>query len=72
MRINSDSAAEAMKTAWQRLDGSWHGARSTWRDSVRDHFEQEFWHEFKQIVLATLEEMRRLNDVIARAQREVR
>jgi hypothetical protein len=61
-----------------KLQGAWLVMRQCldstgelWRDAVRQQFEREFWQEFEQVVPATLEEMRRLGEVIAQARREV-
>ena len=60
------------RNAWRGIQQAWGTARYLWGDAIRQQFEKEFWQEFEQIVPTTLEAMRRLNDVIARAQREVR
>lgn len=62
---------EKLQGAWlvmrQRLDST----GELWRDAVRQQFEKEFWQEFEQVVPATLEQMRRLGEVIDQARREV-
>ncbi|MFQ6014936.1 MAG: hypothetical protein ACE5NP_05800 [Anaerolineae bacterium] len=67
-----NDARERIQGGWQALQGQWHTARGLWDDLVRRRFEREFWQEFESVVLATMEQMGRLAEVIAQARREVR
>lgn len=66
-----DQVEKDSRTRWAVLQGQWHTACAAWNDAVRTQFEKEFWQEFEQVVPATLEEMRRLGEVIDQARREV-
>jgi hypothetical protein len=65
-------ARESIHSGWQALQGQWRTSCELWDDPVHWRFEREFWREFDRTIPATMEQMRRLADVIAQARREVR
>lgn len=69
---NLNNARERIHSGWQGLQGQWHATRELWDDPVQRRFKREFWQEFKRIVPAATEQMRRLANVIAQARRELR
>ena len=67
-----NDARERIHSGWQALQGQWYTTCELWDDPVRRRFEREFWQAFERIVPATIEQMGRLAEVIAQAQREIR
>lgn len=66
-----NSARERIRNEWQVLKRQWQTSCDLWRDAVRQRFQREVWQDFERTVPATLEEMKRLSEVIAKARREV-
>ncbi len=50
----------------------WEDARTLWRDPVAWHFEKQYWNPLHAQARATQQELERLAQVIAQAQRQVR
>ena len=66
LSIISSSLHLAMKTLKQR----WDDTEETWRDSVRQHYEEQHLAQLEPQVLATLKAINRLSLVLARAEEE--
>ena len=58
--------------AFRRLQQRWKDTNSLWNDPVRWKFEKEHWKPLERETGATLREMERLADVLAKARRNVR
>jgi len=63
---------DRLQTEWQRLQDRWALTSERWRDAVRRRFEREYWQEYERTIFPALEEMDRLDKVIAQARREVK
>lgn len=64
-------AQEHLRQEWLRLETQWQKAGEQWRDLLRHRFEREFMQAYEPTVFDTLQEMRKLEEIIARARREV-
>ena len=64
-------ARDQLDSAFQSLQRQWQASCALWDDPVRRHFEREFWQDSERIVLATINEMQKLAEVIAQARRNV-
>jgi len=56
---------------WKALQQQWRASCELWNDPVQRRFEREIWQEFERVVPAALEEMRKLDEIIDQARREV-
>lgn len=71
--MNALSTAHSqLKNAFQSLQNQWQASSGLWDDSVHRHFEREFRQDFERVVPSTMNEMQKLEDVIAQARRNVR
>ncbi len=61
-----------LDNSWKALRLQWQAALTLWDDPVSRHFEREYWQEFERVVPATLDEMQKLAQVIAQAQRSAK
>jgi hypothetical protein len=66
-----NSARDQIQSEWNILNRQWQVSCDQWRDVVRQHFQQEVWHDFERTVPSMLKEMKCLADTIARARQEV-
>lgn len=66
------TARSQLKNAFQTLRNQWQASGALWDDSVQRRFEREFWQDFERVVPSTMNEMQKLEDVIAQARRNVR
>ena len=57
---------------WQRLLTQWTDSEQVWNDPVRQEFDKRYMTPLQQETMATMREMAKLMDVIAKAQRSVR
>jgi hypothetical protein len=60
-----------LASEWSLLRGRWAKARTQWSDSVQQFMEREVFEEFEKVVPSVIEELQRLGDLVARAQREL-
>jgi hypothetical protein len=65
-------AHDHLQAEWQRLQDQWALALERWRDVVCQRFEREYWQEYERTILPALQQMERLDEVIAQARREVK
>lgn len=65
-------AQERLGNGWRILQHQWQASCALWDDPVRRQFERGFWQDFERVVPATMNEMQKLAEVIAQAQRNVR
>lgn len=56
-----------LKTAFQTLRARWRDVQPFWRDKKGHEFERNYWEPLAQDAQATLEEMQRLAEVLAKA-----
>lgn len=57
---------------WQRLNTLWLESEQLWNDPVRRDFEKKTMAPLQEETLATMREMARLMEVMAKAQRSVK
>ncbi|MDX9953467.1 MAG: hypothetical protein RBT75_05205 [Anaerolineae bacterium] len=69
---NLEDTHQQLAAHWKVLQQRWQVSRAQWDDAVARGFEREHWHEYEQIVPATLKEMCQLAEVITQARRQVR
>ena len=67
-----NASEERLDSAWKALRARWEDTGSKWNDSVRRAFENEYWEPLEAQVRSTLDELQRLAQVIAQAERNVR
>lgn len=67
----SEGPAEWLGNHWRALGEIWLRTCELWDDRVRRQFERDFWQEYEAVVPATMKAMDRLEEVMARALREV-
>lgn len=65
-------ARNHLQTEYHRLHDQWLLTSASWRDIVRRRFEREYWQEYEQSTWPALQEMDRLDAIIAQARREIR
>ena len=65
-------AHDHLQAEWQRLQDRWALTLERWRDVVCRRFEREYWQEYARAILPALQQMERLDEVIAQARREVK
>ncbi len=65
-------AHDHLQAEWQRLQDQWALTLERWRDVVCRRFEREYWQEYARAILPALQQMERLDEVIAQARREVK
>jgi len=61
-----------LQAEWQRLQDQWALTLECWRDAVCRRFEREYWQEYERTIRPALQQMERLDEVIAQARREVK
>lgn len=66
------TAQERLRNGWRSLQHQWQASGGLWHDPVHRRFEREFWQDFEQVVPSTMNEMQKLEDIIAQARRNVR
>lgn len=66
-----NTAAE-LRDAWQVVQQRWEQTKAVWNDPVAWSFEQERWAPLEQQTRAVRQEMERLAQVVAQAQRNVK
>jgi len=71
MTTLQQSASELVET-WRRLEQRWQDAQSLWNDPVARSFAKEHWAPLEQQTRAAQQELERLAQVIAQAQRNVK
>ena len=71
MMSNLDSIHDRLQNRFQMLRLEWQRACEAWDDPVRDRLEREIWQAFEDTVPPALEELHKLSELIARAQREL-
>jgi len=69
---NLNNTSVELRDIWQRLNQRWEEAKALWNDPVRWSFEKEHWTPLEGQAQATQQEMARLAQVIAQAQRSVK
>jgi len=57
---------------WKALQQRWQTSRAFWNDPVNRGFEREYWQEFERVIPTTMDEMAKLAQLIAQAQRNVK
>lgn len=57
---------------WQRLALMWGDSEQVWNDAVRQDFDKRFMTPLQEETMATMKEMAKLLEVIAKAQRDVK
>lgn len=57
---------------WQRLAVMWADSERVWNDAVRQDFEKRYMMPLQEETLATMKEMAKLLEVIAKAQRNMK
>jgi len=62
---------EHLEHAWRALGRQWDRTGEQWQDVVHDRFQREFWAEYERVVPAALGELSRLEEMLARVQREM-
>ncbi len=66
-----NAAREQIQNQWRALQQQWNASCELWNDPVQRRFEREVWQEFERVVPAALEEMQKLSELLAQAQREL-
>lgn len=67
-----NASHDHLQTAWQALQKQWQASCDLWNDPVRWHFEREYWQGFERVVPATMDEMQKLERIVAQARRNVK
>lgn len=57
--------------SWRRTVLHWERAQDAWRDEVRERFQRTYWEPLERETRATQHEMKRLEQVIAQAERSL-
>lgn len=57
---------------WQHLLAHWTNSEQVWSDAVRRDFDKRYMAPLEQETVATMKEMAKLMEVIAKVQREVK
>ncbi|MGB0383840.1 MAG: hypothetical protein ACPGWR_03370 [Ardenticatenaceae bacterium] len=70
MALNTPLAQ--LNTAHKRLNQRWEATKSVWNDSVQQDFEKRYFQPLERQTQATLKEMERLAQVIAKARRHLK
>ncbi len=68
---NSNAPVTQLDASLKVLRQRWEESKTLWNDPVRWDFEKRRWQPLEQQTQATLKEMERLADVLAKAQRNV-
>lgn len=63
---------ENFSSLWQRLLIQWSDSEQVWNDPVRQEFDKRYMTPLQAETMATMKEMAKLMDVIAKAQRSVK
>jgi uncharacterized protein YukE len=66
-----DGPTEQLGTAWKGLRARWEQTTPLWNDPVSQGFERNYLTLFESQTQTTLQEMQRLAQVIAEAQRRI-
>ncbi|MBI3739515.1 MAG: hypothetical protein HY258_10760 [Chloroflexi bacterium] len=61
-----------LDSAFRSLAQRWADTKTVWDDSVQRDFEKEYWEPLEAQIRSTQQEMERLAQVIAQAQRNVK
>ena len=69
---NLSATRAELQESWQRLCQRWQGTTALWSDPMHWQFEREFWQPLETQVLATMNEMQKLADIVAQARRRVK
>ena len=69
---NLSQSADPLSNSWQILHQRWEQTRAVWNDPVAWSFEKEHWSPLEQQVRATQQDLERLKQVVAQAQRNVK
>lgn len=67
----SDAVSEELSSQWHKLSTLWLESEQLWNDSVRRDFEKKYMTPLQEETLATMKEMAKLMEVLARVQREI-
>ena len=62
---------EKISNEWRILENQWNSTCQHWNDSMRQHFEREFWQEFERLVPAYLRKLEETGQFISKAYREL-
>lgn len=60
-----------LETSLNILRQRWEESKDLWDDPIRREFEKRHWQQLEQATRTTLDEMARLAEVLAKAQRHV-
>ena len=74
---SSEDAAVSLTTPWTELNTAlkdlrvlWQQTRAEWNDPVSQEFEERYWDQLENQVVAALRAMDRLAPILAKAQRD--
>jgi hypothetical protein len=70
--MTQSTTSDDFHALWQRLWTLWRDSEQLWDDPVRRDFEKTYMTPLQDQTTATLKEMAKLLEVIAKAQREVK
>lgn len=68
--MDLSSGAAKLQFALRSLRVHWETAKTEWSDRARYEFEKNYWEPLELQVNATLSEIARLDQILARAQQE--
>jgi hypothetical protein len=57
---------------WKALLNQWIISCEIWHDPIHLYFRKEIWSEFESIIPHYLSELEKLDDIVRKAQREVK
>ena len=63
---------ERLAAHWKVLQQRWRATRERWDDAAARRFERDFWRVVEKALPETLDEMRKLDDVVVQARRDLR
>ena len=71
MSESFNTITNELSESWKNLRQHWQVTTEVWNDPVRWQFEKEFWQPLEIQVNTTRENMKRLVNIIAQAQRNI-
>lgn len=72
MNPASSSSVGKLHSALRDLQRNWQATDEAWQDSVRKRFEEQYYEPMAASSMSTIQEMRRLQEILMRAAMECR
>ena len=69
--MTQSGISDDFNSLWQRLAVLWTDSEQVWNDAVRQEFDKRYMTPLQEETMATMKEMAKLMEVIAKAQRSV-